>query len=221
MKSFWRWVRGEVPPVHACDQAVARQAYADYLHAQIVGFAPANADALLAKLTESRDDQTPCATASFPELMGVETRLVDALSDDLIDRTYWVVRERFDRVVGPAAIAAHMAWSPAPLAGPAKAAPSATTTPATTPSPTPAEAGAPAPEVDDGPPALDNAALAKDAAVREVELRRDQSALLAAADASDLGQTEGALPTAAEQSPSPTIENPAEAAPGGTPPEDH
>ena len=173
MERFWRWVRGDVPPVRACDQAVARQAYADYLHAQIVGFAPTNADVLLEKLTTSSDADSPCVTAPFPELMGVETKLVEAISDDLIDRTYWIVRERFNRVVGPAAIAQHLAWSPAALAEPAKA-PVAETIPSR---------DTLSPAISDDPATVDPDTLASDAADREAALRRDQSAEIAAHEA--------------------------------------
>lgn len=192
MEGFWRWVRGEVPPVHACDQAVARQAYADYLHAQIVGFAPANAAALLEMLTTSPDDGSPCTTARFPELMGVETKLVEALSDDLVDRTYWIVRERFNRVVGPAAIAQHLAWSPASLAEPAK-------TPAAAPPVDTAQAG-----ISDAPPSVDADSLARDATAREAALRHDQSVEIAENETPD-GVSEDATPAAAEPSPSPDV----------------
>lgn len=191
MERLWRWVRGDVPPVRACDQAVARQAYADYLHAQIVGFAPPNADALLEKLTGSSADETPCVTASFPELMGVETKLVDALSDDLIDRTYWIVRERFNRVVGPAAIAQHLAWSPASLAEPA------TALVATAP---PSSDSLP-PAASDDPAIVDPDALASDAADREAALRHDQSAEITereaqGGEAGDATSTDAAQPRA-------------------------
>ena len=160
LETLIRWVRGDVRPADPSDQAVARQAYADYLRAQIAGFAPADADALLEKLTVGPLGEP----APFPDLMGVELRLVDALSDDLIERSYWIVRERFNRVAGAAAIAEHLAWSPVSL--------SETATVSDVPPP-------PEPKPDDAPAVVDAATLASDAATRESELRRDHAAEIA------------------------------------------
>lgn len=175
MKPLWRWLRGDVPPANPADQAVARQAYADYLRAQIIGFAPATADDLLALLTTETIDGVARNTASFAELMGVETRLVGALSDDLVDRTYWIVRERFGRVGSARAIGEHNRWSPPSLADPGEA--SAAAAPAPVPAPPP-------PDTDEDP-AVDSAALDQAAADREATVRHEQALDIAAADPPD------------------------------------
>lgn len=171
MKPFWRWLRGDVPAVNPEDQAVARQAYADYLRAQIIGFEPDTADDLLARLTTETIDGAPQNTASFAELMGVETRLAGALSDDLVERTYWIVRERFARVGRAGAIDAHNRWSPASLADPGEA--SAGTVPPAAPVATPTTG--------DEDPAVDTNALDQAAAEREATSRHEQALDIAAA----------------------------------------
>lgn len=114
-RPFFRWLRGVVPPANVADQAAARQAYADYLRAQIVGYAPDNATDLLDALTTEDEMGARQNTASFAELMGIETKLAGALSDDLVERTYWIVRERFNRVASSGAIDEHSKWAPPAL----------------------------------------------------------------------------------------------------------
>lgn len=114
-KPFYRWLRGGVPPANFADQAVARQAYADYLRAQIIGYGPEQASAMLGALTTHEADGIEQNSASFPELMGIETKLAGLLNDDLVKRTYWIVRERFNRVASTEAVAEHSKWAPPEL----------------------------------------------------------------------------------------------------------
>lgn len=172
MSEFLRWL-GLGPPKPRDDHAVARQAYADYLRAQIIGFAPAEADALLAALAMHDDEESGRCTAPFALLMGIETKLVGLLSDDLVQRTYWVVRERFNRVIGaaaPAAILEHAKWLPGALVDASDRVP---------------RASVEAPSTENTAPDIDAAVLALDASEREAALRHEQAADIAKRDGAD------------------------------------
>lgn len=139
------WLAGDLPPDDGEDQQLALQAYAEYVEAQLDGFSSPDIAALrnelraaLQKESRSSDqagtisasgvDRAPSdrrpksllsGTMGFAALMAVETRLVAALSDDDVERCYWIIRERFTRVGTPTAIAEHAQWAPVELREPA------------------------------------------------------------------------------------------------------
>lgn len=176
--SIWRWLAGEVPPARYEDQAIARQVYADYMRAQILGLKPAEGATLLTALQAESADGTLRA-AAFPELMGVETRLVAALDDDMVEQAYWIVRERFNRVAPASVIEEHSRWAPPGLVEPDERMP---ITGAADPV---QHVGSnaqtePADDADAVEPTIDAAGLDSEAAVREAEMRHAAALQLAA-----------------------------------------
>lgn len=122
LNSVFSWLLGDVPAADPSDQDIAREAYVDFLDAQLEGLAPAKADEM--RLTLHGEGGT--GPTDFATIMGVETRLAGALPPEDARRTYWIVRDRFMRVASLAAIAEHDRWVPAELRPPA---PQTATTP--------------------------------------------------------------------------------------------
>lgn len=109
-------ITGRVPDADPEDHAIARRAYADFIDLQLAGFNLLDNKSLRAKLyivDERRPDGR--AAADFPTIMGVETRLVAALTDALASRTYWIVRDRFNRVASSQGLAEYARWAPPEL----------------------------------------------------------------------------------------------------------
>lgn len=184
LSTFWRWLRGELPPARYADHAVARQVYADYMRAQILGLKPSDSETLLAELSTVGADGTPEA-APFPDLMGVETRLATGLDDDMVEQAYWIVRERFNRVAPVGVIEEHSRWAPPGLVEPDDRMPIAGTTgtandagkdAGTTEA---ADAGQ-GDDSDTAEPAIDATAIEAEAAACEAEARHEQALALAA-----------------------------------------
>lgn len=122
---FLTMVSGDLPPPDDAEHTIARRAYADFLRAQLIGYGRPGCDALLAEI-ELEPEGEPCVPASFDTLMGVETRLVDLMSDEQIERGYWIVRDRMNRVGSAAAITEHDRHVPPELREDPSGAPSGT-----------------------------------------------------------------------------------------------
>jgi hypothetical protein len=122
-ESFLNFFSGRVPAADPADQEIARKAYADFLEAQLLGFATPRSAELrqslycpgegAAEAPDGCDDARK--PADFPTLMGVETQLAGDLPDILAGRTYWIVRDRFHRVASPSALVEYSKWSPPEL----------------------------------------------------------------------------------------------------------
>jgi hypothetical protein len=113
---FLNVVCGRIPAADPADQEIARKAYADFLDAQLLGFDTGKM-AELRKMLYSPvpAEGEPGMPVDFPTLMGIETKLAGGLPDTLARRTYWIVRDRFNRVASPQALAEYAKWSPAQL----------------------------------------------------------------------------------------------------------
>eukprot|EP01035_Chromulina_nebulosa_P041028 gene41028-55452_t len=100
------FLTGRIPDADPEDHDLARRAYADFIDVQLAGFRVPDGAALRAKLYVA-DDNNPGSKvpAELPVIMGVETRLAAALSDGLASRTYWIVRDRFNRIASTQAAA--------------------------------------------------------------------------------------------------------------------
>jgi hypothetical protein len=115
---FLNVVCGRIPAADPADQEIARKAYADFLDAQLLGFAtPKSAQLRKMLYFPVPAEGEPGKPVDFPTLMGIEAELAGDLPDSLARRTYWIVRDRFNRVASPAAVAEYAKWSPAHLIG--------------------------------------------------------------------------------------------------------
>jgi len=124
LKRIWLLVSGDLPPADNDDHEIARRAYADFLSAQLIGYAPVGSEALSQMLGSPSDQQEDQRRVPFPVLMGVETRMLDLLSDERIEQSYWIVRDRMNRVGGASGIAEHNKRLPESLREDMPAAPS-------------------------------------------------------------------------------------------------
>lgn len=116
--ALWTWLTGGIPEPNPADQDIARHAYADFLAAQVSGFLPGDVS-LNADLAEARTSlERGARIRSFSKLMGIETRLAGSMSPAQVERTYWIVRDRFNRVASAQGIAEHAKWVPPALKDP-------------------------------------------------------------------------------------------------------
>jgi hypothetical protein len=114
-EAVWTWLTGGIPEPNPADQDIARHAYADFLGAQVSGFLSDNV-VLNADLAEARTAlERGARIRSFSKLMGIETRLAGAMPPDQAEPTYWIVRDRFNRVASAQGIAEHTRWAPPEL----------------------------------------------------------------------------------------------------------
>lgn len=114
------WLSGDLHPDDMSDQELARQAYADYLQVQLSGFSSKDVEKLKEEVAALKAAPSAALSGSmgFAELMGVETRLASAMADEDVERGYWLVRERFERVGSTKAVAVHSQWAPLELREP-------------------------------------------------------------------------------------------------------
>ncbi|MEG3143395.1 hypothetical protein U1839_01900 [Sphingomonas sp. RT2P30] len=110
------FLTGRIPDADPEDHDLARRAYADFIDVQLAGFRVPDGAALRAKLYVA-DENNPGSKmpAELPVIMGIETRLAAALSDGLASRTYWIVRDRFNRIASTQAAAEYARWAPPEL----------------------------------------------------------------------------------------------------------
>ncbi|MDH7975717.1 hypothetical protein QH494_26320 [Sphingomonas sp. AR_OL41] len=131
------FLTGRIPDADPEDHDLARRAYADFIDVQLAGFQTENARfgeseagfrvdhaglrpekvaALRARLYVA-DDNNPGSKvpAELPVIMGIETRLAAALPDGLASRTYWIVRDRFNRIASSQAATEYARWAPPEL----------------------------------------------------------------------------------------------------------
>ncbi len=107
-----RWLTSRPPEPNPHDLDIARTAYADFIRAQLIGYAPEGADALLDELEEARGEP------GFAGIMGIETWLAASLTGPQVERAYWIVRDRFTRISSARGVDSYNRWAPASLREP-------------------------------------------------------------------------------------------------------
>ncbi len=107
-----RWLMSRPPAPNPHDLDIARTAYADFIRAQLIGYAPKGAPALLEQLEVARSEP------GFAGIMGIETQLATSLTDPQVERAYWIVRDRFNRISSARGADGYNRWAPASLREP-------------------------------------------------------------------------------------------------------
>ncbi len=107
-----RWLTSRPPEPNPHDLDIARTAYADFIRAQLIGYAPKGAPALLEQLEVARSEP------GFAGIMGIETQLATSLTDPQVERAYWIVRDRFNRISSARGADGYNRWAPASLREP-------------------------------------------------------------------------------------------------------